>query len=303
MVKKRYSFFLDKNDSLDIKPKRLIELKDVGYNIPDLFVLNHDVYNKFSQPIKSRLETILKNSNNPDKEIKDLFMISKFSIQYILEINDLLQNDKIYAVRSSGNISYDDKIKKEDSPKSSLAGQFESFLYVKPKNIENAIKLCYASLFNKRTISLFGESNSFSNSSMAIICQEMIIGDKSAVMMTKNPVTGSDEFLIEATYGACESIVNGTINCDLYLIKEGQIIYKTLGNKEKYIGYSDLKLKPLQKKTPIYMQKKWCLNKKEIFDLFKIGQQIEQKYGAPQDIEVVFKGNIPYIVQTRNIVF
>ena len=149
--------------------------------------------------------------------------------------------DTFFAVRSSGICSLNGNYLLEDSRQNSLAGQFESYLKVPKEKVENAIKLCWASLFNERSlISYSHANNTYLDSKMSVIIQEMITADYSAVLMTQDPLDPRNLFGIESTYGPCEALVSGKVTGDLILCDRvsGKVIECELGSKEGRIVYS-----------------------------------------------------------------
>jgi rifampicin phosphotransferase len=134
--------------------------------------------------------------------------------------------DTKFAVRSSGTVLKNGEAIVEDSAKKSLAGQYESFLNVPPSEVANAVKLCWASLFNERSLHVFEAktNGSFLDSKMSVVVQQMVLADVSAVMMTQDLLEKFPLLAMETTYGACEAIVSGKVTGDLITIDRNSIV-------------------------------------------------------------------------------
>ena len=189
-----------------------------------------------------------------------------------------------------------------------MAGQYDSYLKVPKGKLEDAIKLCWASLFNPRSLKSFGtDNNRYSDSKMSVVIQEMIPADKSVVMMTKDPIEKKDIFGIEATYGPCEAIVSGKVTGDLILFDRDnrKILEKELGSKEKRVQYYEFSGNERENyqlvEVPRNLQRRVCISDEEIKLLVDIGLKVEYMFGHPQDIEAVINGQGIYIIQSRNI--
>ena len=202
------------------------------------------------------------------------------------------ENDKYVAVRSSATA--------EDLPEASFAGQQESFLEIKGwKSVVSHVQKCWASLFTARAI-FYREENKFSHLKVgiAVPVQLMCQSDVSGIMFTVNPVTNNqDEVSIEAAYGLGQPIVSGEITPDQYVVskKSKKIIARTVVPQDWQLT--------IEGKTGISAKykKKQKLTNSQIVDLAKIGMEIEEHYGKPQDIEYgIEKGRI-LIVQSRPV--
>lgn len=209
-------------------------------------------------------ELISFNINVPDgfvcTEIENKENVYKYYNE--LELNEV-------AVRSSAIC--------EDGEKNSFAGQFETILNVKRDELLKNIIKCYESNKASNIQEYMEEKNILNeNTKVAVIVQQMINGDFSGVMFTKNPITDKNEMILEYIKGTGEKLVQGEKN-------PTQII----------INKNNLKI---EKEMGIHR-----LNNITIMKIIKIGILIEKHYKKPQDIEWTIKNNIIYILQSRDI--
>src|SRR5690606_20245873 len=119
------------------------------------------------------------------------------------------------AVRSSATA--------EDLPDASFAGQQESFLNVRgERDLLEACRRCYASLFTDRAIS-YREAKGFDHLEVALSVgvQRMVRSDLagSGVMFSIDTETGLPSVVvINAAWGLGESVVQGMVDPDKYLV-------------------------------------------------------------------------------------
>ncbi len=115
---------------------------------------------------------------------------------------------RMLAVRSS---SVD-----EDGAERSFAGQHDTVLGVFAGGVEAAVRVCWASLWSQRAIAYrTAHGLSYPHSQMAVVVQELIDAQTSAIAFSLDPVSGRrDCVMITAAHGLGEPIVAGTVNPD-----------------------------------------------------------------------------------------
>ena len=169
----------------------------------------------------------------------------------------------------------------EDSSSASYAGLHESIVDVSgEQQILNAVKEVWASLWSDRALIYSREMQlDPADSAMAVVIQVLIRGGCSGVLFTQAP-TNQGNMLIETVEGLNEKLVSGAAEPDRYTVsrKSGETVdtvYASEGKRPQF--------KPPLKK------------------LFQTGVELEQLFGAPQDIEWTEAGNELYILQARPI--
>lgn len=184
----------------------------------------------------------------------------------------------------------------------SFAGQQASFLNVKGvKELLEKVKECWASLYEPRAIFYRAKSN-IPHASISVIVQRMVNSDKSGVMFTKDPVTGEDNIVIEACWGLGETLVQGEVEPDLYVVsKDGKIISKKIGKKTikriRDFASDTTVVVPVPKE----FEEAQVLTEDEILQLSHFGKILEKHYGRAQDVEFAIERNKIYLVQTRAV--
>lgn len=205
------------------------------------------------------------------------------------------------AVRSSATA--------EDLPDASFAGQQETFLNVKgPDELVKKTIKCWSSLFTPRAI-FYRTEKGFKHEQVLISVgvQKMVDARSAGVMFTINPVTGDrSQIIIEGTWGLGEAVVSGAETPDHFVVDKQtlEIIERKIAKKTvEYVRNLETG-KTESAVVPSERQDKPCITDEEIHRLAQLGNQIDQHYGKPQDVEwamdrdLVFPENI-FIVQSR----
>jgi pyruvate,water dikinase len=181
-----------------------------------------------------------------------------------------------FAVRSSATA--------EDLPDASFAGQQDSFLFVQGlDHVLEAIRACWASLFNDRAIS-YRLKNGIPHDalSISVVVQQMIDPDFSGVAFTADPVSENRDWMtIEYVSGTGEGLVTGlrTPNRVAFDRKGQGILDHNKGAQEAA-----------------------CLSDGQIHELAGLAEKIENAYQAPMDIEWAYdKAGVLWALQARAI--
>jgi len=305
-------------------------LSKLGINIPGGFALTVDAYWQFinHNKLDNKIRRLIKNMKKDDLvslkktglEIRQLIRNGKWPRQVKEEIRDsytLLsqkygQDITDVAVRSSATA--------EDLPDASFAGQQETYLNVRgPEEILTSVRNCFASLFTDRAIS-YRDNFGFDHFDVGLsVCiQKMVRSDlaSSGVAFSLDTESGfKDVVLINGSYGLGESVVQGTVSPDEFLIfkptlKDGfaSIIEKKMGMKENKIIYST---DPGQLVTTVHVgntqQDEFCITDRQALKLAKWVCIIEDYYSnlkghwCPVDTEWAIDGlsGKLFIVQAR----
>lgn len=298
------------------KGSNLGEMTQVGVPVPPGFVVTTRAYYEMleesglREPITEILDNLDVNDtralNNASKKIEDMIKAADVPTEVRKAIVSAYASmsgfqDALVAVRSSATA--------EDIPGASFAGQQATYLNVKgPRNLVDAVRDCWASLFEPRAI-FYRVTKGFEHMKVgiAVPVQKMVQSEVSGVMFTVDPVSNDEsKVAIEAVYGLGETIVSGAVTPDSYLVNK-----KSMKIEDKRISNQDWMLvrrpRPKEGETNIKVnvsetwQKRQKLSDKHIVELAKIGRLIEKHYKYPQDIEWAFAGNKLWIVQSRPV--
>ncbi len=232
----------DINTDVGNKAKFLSDMKAEGFNVPDGIVLDKDTYksviknNNLDIKINELLNSITKeNIQEISQKISEKFLDIRIEDKLKEEIKRNLNENKRYAVRSSGM--------KEDLENFSFAGQYDTLLNVQGiNNIEEAIVLCYKSMFSETVLSyLMNNKIKLNDLYMSVIIQEMVDSEFSGVVFTLNPLTGNDkQMLIEIAPGFSKIQLYFGYPCDIEFAIKDNILYILQARKVTSIKYMDI---------------------------------------------------------------
>jgi len=289
------------------KGANLGEMYHAEIPVPNGFVVTSGAYFDFvkTTSLKQKILTELSGMDVNDskelqaasKRIKTAIMAAEMPEKLKKEIREYYQelsgtHDRLVAVRSSATA--------EDLPDASFAGQQETYLNITGyENVVKNVQKCWASLFEARAI-FYRSTNGYDHLKVgiAVPVQLMVQSDVSGIMFTVNPLTNNrDEVSIEAAYGLGQPVVSGEVTPDQFIIDK-----KTVKIKSKHLSKQTWQL-TLHGKTPISkaFQEKQKMSDAFVRKLSKIGINIEEHYGRPQDIEWGMENNKLYIVQSRPV--
>ena len=199
------------------------------------------------------------------------------------------------AVRSSATA--------EDSPTASFAGQHDTYLnVVGPAAILEHVRHCWASLFTERAVT-YRLRNGIEHRKvhMAVIVQQMVFPRAAGVLFTADPITGNRKVAaVEASFGLGEALVSGLVNADVYKVRDGAVIARTIATKRLAIHASPAG-GTQQHAIESERQQHAALTEPQVVRLAQLGRQIEAHFGRPQDIEWCLVDADFRIVQSRPI--
>ncbi len=307
------------------KGANLAELTNAGFPVPECFFISVGAYDKFIGENGLR-ESILAAINGADfsdfdslKEASEKIKATIAGAKMPLSVRDEIK--KSYESMSSGEegiralesihvrkdvfVAVRSSAVTEDVKGASSAGQQETFLNVKGiDSLAAAVQKCWASLFTERAIYYRHKHGLPQDAGISVAVQRMVNSDKSGVMFTINPVTSENNITVEAVWGLGETIVQGEVTPDTYIVDKGsgKIIEKKIGSKlTSRVRGSDGKTIKID--IPEEGAKTQVLTDEEIVKVAAYGKRIEQHYGFPQDIEYAVERGKIYIVQSRAVTF
>ncbi|MGW8065226.1 rifamycin-inactivating phosphotransferase [Streptomyces ziwulingensis] len=200
-----------------------------------------------------------------------------------------------YAVRSSATA--------EDLPTASSAGQQDTYLnVVGPTEVLRHVSRCWASLFTERAVT-YRRRNGIDDRTvhMAVVVQEMVFPEAAGVLFTADPVTGDRRTAtVDAGFGLGEALVSGLVNPDVFKVRDGEVVAKTIAAKQRAVralpagGTRMVTLDARRQEQP-------ALTDAQATRLVRLGRRIEAHFGRPQDIEWCLVDGAFEIVQSRPI--
>jgi pyruvate,water dikinase len=190
----------------------------------------------------------------------------------------------------------------EDSEQASFAGQHITRLNLRSASqVREAVAAIWESarspavLAYRQRIGLGGEPRT------AAIVQELVDADCAGVLFSRNPLDGSDEFVVEASWGLGEAVVAGLVVPDrVRLGRDGTVLEQTAGLKDIVVrpapegGTQEAQVPPSRARDP-------CLSGAQLRELVALARRCQQVFSGAQDLEWAFAGGRLFLLQRRAV--
>jgi pyruvate, water dikinase len=269
------------------KGASLARMTELGLPVPEGFVVPADM-------LAAAVDTEALRAALPDHEKAQAIVAAAEVPDAVAEAYAALGDDPPVAVRSSACA--------EDSDTASYAGQQETYLYVRGADaVRDSVRDCWASFFSERAIFYRQKKGSLDDLGMAVVVQRMVRSDVAGVLFTCDPVRGrSDRMVVEAVLGLGEAAVSGQVTPDHYILKRDGTVRKSQiaeqpfaivpveagGTEERALGAEGGEQK---------------IGEEHLRALARLGDDLEQRLGGPQDIEWALEGGELYVLQARPV--
>ena len=190
----------------------------------------------------------------------------------------------------------------EDGADASFAGQHMTLLNVtSTEAINDAVREVWWSANSDSAITYRQRVGLFRRPSVGVVVQSLLDPDSAGVMFTRNPVTGDDELMIEASWGLGEAVVSGLVIPDNFRVaRSGEVLARTPGLKR-------IRVRSLpeggtrEEEVPAELAEELCLDDGQLAELSALADRCEQVYGKARDIEFAFAGGSLYLLQCRAV--
>ena len=279
-----------------------------GVRVPAGFCVTTDAFRQImaaAPSIDDQLDRLSRLSRDDREAIRTLSAELRRTIEGITIPGDLaaavaralalVGEQTAYAVRSSATA--------EDLPTASFAGQQDTYLNVVGLDaILEHIGRCWASLFTERAVT-YRQRNGIDHRAvqMAVVVQQMVFSQAAGILFTADPVTSDRRVVsVEAGFGLGEALVSGLVNADVFKVRDGEVVARTVGSKRLAIhaapagGTREVAIDPERQARP-------ALTDPQVVRLAQLGRRIEAHFGRPQDIEWCLVDDDFQIVQSRPI--
>lgn len=192
----------------------------------------------------------------------------------------------------------------EDSADASFAGQHETYLNITgPEAIVQAVAKCWESANSERALAYRRQQGlSAEQPQIAVLVQQLVAADTSAVIFSANPVTGSrQEIMINASWGLGESIVGGTVTPDTFIVnkRDRAITTRMIADKQRMTvsveGGTD------EVDAPRFLRTIPSLNDEQVVEMAELAHNLEKTMGYAVDVECAYAGGKLYLLQCRPV--
>lgn len=253
-------------------------------NLSRLARLQHRVPDGFSIPVT------LMNASHP----LDLRREIEWAISDLMACHSL--PDLTVAVRSSAV--------DEDSAGASFAGQHETYLNVVGADaILQAIARCWESARSERALDYRRRQGlPVERVRLAVLVQQLIAADVSAVVFSANPVTGNrGEVVINATWGLGESLVGGTVTPDTVVVRKADLAVTERAIAEKQRMTVAVAGGTREVDVPRFLRREPSLHDEQAAELARLALALEATMGWAVDLECAYARGQLYLLQCRPV--
>ena len=190
----------------------------------------------------------------------------------------------------------------EDGADASFAGQHLTLLNVASTDaVKDAVREVWWSANSDSAITYRQRVGLFRRPSVGVVVQSLLDPDCAGVMFTRNPITGDNELMIEASWGLGEAVVAGMVIPDNFRVaRSGEVLARTPGLKR-------IRIRALpeggtrEEDVPAELAEKLCVDDAQLAELSALADRCEQVYGQGRDIEFAFAGGSLYLLQCRAV--
>jgi pyruvate, water dikinase len=269
------------------KGASLARMTGLGLPVPEGFVIPADC-------LASVVDAEALRAALPDHAEAQAIVAAAPVPDEVAEAYGALGQDPPVAVRSSACA--------EDSETASYAGQQETYLHVRGADaVRDRVRDCWASFFSERAIFYREKKGSLDDLGMAVVVQRMVRSEVAGVLFTCDPVRGRrDRMVVEAVLGLGEAAVSGQVTPDHYILKRDGSVRKAQVSRQPIaiVPLADGGVEERELGDEGGEQK---LGEDQLRELARIGDDLEQRLGGPQDIEWALEGGEIYVLQARPV--
>ena len=215
--------------------------------------------------------------------------------------------DAVEAIRSSAHVpdarlAVRSSAVGEDSADASFAGQHATKLNVRRAAIQDAVRVVWASARTDSALAYRARKGLPPEPKIAAVVQVLVEPVAAGVLFTRNPITGEDERLIEASWGLGEAVVNGIVVPDrARLSARGEVLEFVAGDKDVKIWYDDghgtteVAVEDALRSAP-------CISDTHLAALNELAERCARVWGPALDIEwALGSDDAIYLLQCRPI--
>ena len=211
------------------------------------------------------------------------------------EVNLSFSKKEYFAVRSN--------FSSEDSGEHSFAGQFLTRLNVKREKVKEAVEevfASYAGSLEYKEKANRGKGEYYlkrQGKAETVLIQEMLFPEKSGVLFTKNPKGILSEMVVVLGQGLGDKVVEDQENVLTYHYFPRECLYRE-GYGVRQTVEEEISKEAVSQKEKL---QGFGLEEDELKTLFSLGEEIEQLFQKPMDIEFAIEKGKIYILQAREI--
>ena len=280
-----------------------------GFSIPQTICVTSDAYQAYvtGTGLRERIMMELHRKDLSDMRweeiwdcatrIRNMFLTRKLPDTLARNLRNEIEKrfqNRTLAVRSSAP--------DEDDARSSFAGLHES--YVNLTGVEDILKhirLVWASLWSDAALLYRQEIGlDVEKSTMAVVVQETIVGDRSGVAFTRNP-NDEQQAVVESVHGLNQGLVDGEIEPDRWLIDRTSREIVSHTQPDRRYWFIPCREGVQLANLPREKADRPPVNDREVKTVLSTAIKAEEYFNGPQDVEWTFENEKLTLLQSRPI--
>lgn len=206
------------------------------------------------------------------------------------------------AGRLGGPLAVRSSAADEDGTASSFAGQHLTVLNPgTPDEVVDAVVRVAASARSASALGYRRLRGADGEPCCGVVLQRLVPATAAGVLFSRDPVTGADQLLVEASWSLGEAVVDGLVTPDLYrLDRTGALVDRTVGTKDRAVvprprgGTETVPVPPDRVRRP-------CLAPGDLAALARLARRCDDVFGGPSDLEWALAGGDLALLQRRPI--
>ncbi len=192
----------------------------------------------------------------------------------------------------------------EDGADASFAGQHDTYLNIRGHDaLLDAVQRCVRSAASREALAYRNERGlAVDDVHMAVLVQQLVMSEVSAVVFSANPVTGNrDEVMINASWGLGESIVGGMVTPDTFVIdkRRREVTMREVAIKERMTVMTDVGTADVD--VPTDLRAASSLAEDQVLAIAELALKLERFVGQAVDVECAIAEGTLYLLQCRPI--
>lgn len=281
----------------------LVRLESVGVRIPHWLSLKSVFFTQWIREIEvkfpfrdliasGRLDSI--DRLRLEKAIADL-QFSNAQLDALKTLSKALgESTTGFAVRSSSPY--------EDMESNSFAGIYDSVLGVKPRDLMQAVKECYSSLYSDKALEYIARTDlNVDSPAFSAIIQHQIDCQVSGITFSIHPVNNHyDVAYLNSNFGLGESIASGAATPDSFEVNKVsmELIASRLGDKSSRTILRD---GGFIENLEVPTSNELSLDNQQVRQIVEVTKHIEGLYARPVEVEWGIAGAELFLFQARPV--
>jgi pyruvate,water dikinase len=187
----------------------------------------------------------------------------------------------------------------EDSERASFAGQHATWLNLPRSRVGEAVRAIWQSGRSPATLSYRQRLGLLGEPRIAVVVQELVAADCAGVLFSRDPLGGSTDLVIEASWGLGEAVVAGLVVPDRFRVaRDGNV-------RERTPGLKDMLVSPApgggtrQTGVPAERARELCLDDSQLRDLVALALRCDEVFTGAHDLEWAFQARDLFLLQRR----